>query len=87
MRSLKLFLFHLKNSNLFDITRKNNRHLAFHMGIHYRIGAPLARLEGQIALLTLLRRMPDLHLNTDVETLKWRPIFLMRGLIELPIVF
>ncbi|MFD0617739.1 cytochrome P450 [Paenibacillus sp. GCM10027629] len=76
-----------KNPDLFDITRKNNRHLAFGMGIHYCLGAPLARLEGQIALLTLLRRMPNLRLNTDAETLKWRPTFIMRGLIELPVVF
>lgn len=76
-----------ENSDLFDITRKNNRHLAFGMGSHYCLGAPLARLEGQIALLTLLRRMPNLHMNTDAETLKWRPTYLMRGLIELPVVF
>ncbi|MDR0267261.1 cytochrome P450, partial [Paenibacillus sp.] len=76
-----------ENPDLFDITRKNNRHLAFGMGIHYCLGAPLARLEGQIALLTLLRRMPNLHLNTDAKTLKWRPTYLMRGLIELPVVF
>lgn len=76
-----------ENPDLFDITRKNNRHLAFGMGIHYCLGAPLARLEGQIALLTLLRRMPELRLNTDVETLKWRPTYLMRGLVELPVVF
>ncbi|MGG3571482.1 cytochrome P450 [Bacillus gobiensis] len=76
-----------ENPEVFDITRKNNRHLGFGMGIHYCLGAPLARLEGQIALLTLLRKMPNLHLNTDAETLKWRPTYLMRGLIELPVVF
>jgi cytochrome P450 len=76
-----------ENPDLFDITRRNNHHLAFGMGIHYCLGAPLARLEGQIALLALLRRMPNLRLNTDVETLKWRPTFVMRGLMELPVVF
>ncbi|MPQ25482.1 cytochrome P450 family protein [Bacillus paralicheniformis] len=76
-----------ENPDVFDITRKNNRHLGFGMGIHYCLGAPLARLEGQIALLTLLRRMPDLRLNTDAKTLKWRPTYLMRGLIELPVMF
>ncbi|MBU8787785.1 cytochrome P450 [Bacillus glycinifermentans] len=76
-----------ENPDLFDITRKNNRHLGFGMGIHYCLGAPLARLEGQIALLTLLRRMPNLQLNTDAKTLKWRPTYLMRGLIELPVMF
>ncbi|MGV7001958.1 cytochrome P450 family protein [Priestia megaterium] len=76
-----------ENPDLFDITRQNNRHLAFGMGIHYCLGAPLARLEGEIALLTLLRRIPNLHLNIDAETLKWRPSYLTRGLIELPLVF
>ncbi|MDR9852481.1 cytochrome P450 [Paenibacillus sp. VCA1] len=73
--------------DLFDVTRKNNRHLAFGLGIHYCLGAPLARLESQIALLTLLRRMPNLHLNPETAPLKWRPTYLMRGLIELPVVF
>ncbi|PED69390.1 cytochrome P450 family protein [Bacillus pseudomycoides] len=76
-----------ENPDQFDITRKNNHHLAFGMGIHFCLGAPLARLEGQIALGTLLRRMPNLQLKTDVETLKWRPTYLMRGLTELPVMF
>ncbi|WP_416825291.1 cytochrome P450 family protein [Ectobacillus polymachus] len=76
-----------ENPDIFDITRNNNRHLAFGMGIHYCLGAPLARLEGQIAIQTLIQRMPNLHLNTDPETLHWRPTYLMRGLTELPIAF
>ncbi|QKG85017.1 cytochrome P450 [Kroppenstedtia pulmonis] len=68
-----------------DITRKNNRHIAFGMGIHYCLGAPLARLEGKIAFETLLRRMPDLRLNTDSEKLEWRYSYLMRGLKSLPV--
>ncbi|AEI43410.1 cytochrome P450 [Paenibacillus mucilaginosus KNP414] len=71
----------------FDITRKNNRHLAFGTGIHHCLGAPLARLEGQIALLTLLRRMPKLRLSTDPGTLQWVPAYVMRGLVELPVEF
>jgi cytochrome P450 len=50
----------------FDIRRANNRHLAFGQGVHFCIGAPLARLEGPIAIATVLRRMPNLRLASDV---------------------
>ncbi|HEU5382741.1 MAG TPA: cytochrome P450 [Ktedonobacteraceae bacterium] len=70
-----------------DITRKENRHLAFGMGIHYCLGAPLARLEGQIAINTLLRRLPDLRLAVEPEQLIWRPSMLLFGLSKLPIMF
>ena len=49
----------------FDIRRQNNRHLAFGQGIHFCIGAPLSRLEGPIAIATVLRRMPTLQLARD----------------------
>lgn len=70
-----------------DITREENEHLAFGKGIHYCLGAPLARLEGQIALDTLVRRLPDLHLKRQPEELRWRPGLLMHGLQELPVTF
>ena len=70
-----------------DITREENEHLAFGKGIHYCLGAPLARLEGQIALDTLLRRLPDLHLKVQPEELRWRPGLLLHGLQELPVAF
>jgi len=70
-----------------DITRTENRHLAFGMGIHYCLGAPLARLEAQIALLTLLRRLPDLRLAVAPEDLVWRPSMLLLGLSKLPVQF
>ncbi|WP_010532371.1 cytochrome P450 family protein [Lentibacillus jeotgali] len=76
-----------KDPNVLDVTRQQNRHLAFGKGIHFCLGAPLARLEGGIAFNTLLRRMPDLRLNTDPESLQWRPGMLMRGLKELPVAF
>ncbi len=62
-----------------DITRREGRHLAFGWGVHYCLGAALARMEGQIVLGTLLRRFPKLRLAGD-EPLRWRPNFIFRGL-------
>jgi len=70
-----------------DITRADNQHLAFGHGIHYCLGAPLARVEGEIAFETLLRRMPDLRLGVSPEALAWRPSFVLRGLASLPVRF
>lgn len=70
-----------------DITRKDNHHLAFGKGIHFCLGAPLARLEGQVAISTLLRRMPNLRLNIDPDNLTWRSGALIMGLSELPVTF
>lgn len=69
----------------FDITRKENSHIAFSHGIHYCLGAPLARAEAQIALNTLLRRLPKLRLHS--EHLEWRETVTLRGLKALPVVF
>ncbi len=70
-----------------DITRADNRHLAFGKGIHHCLGAPLARMEGQISINTLLRRMPSLRLKDSPETLAWRPGMVLRGLQGLPVEF
>jgi len=70
-----------------DITRKDNQHIAFGKGIHYCLGAPLARLEGQIAIGTLFRRFPNLRLNADPRALTWRPGILVHGLDTLPVAF
>jgi len=68
-----------------EITRKPNRHLAFGHGLHYCVGAALARLEGQIAVNSLLHRLPELKLaNQDLE---WHRNFTLRGLKSLPITF
>lgn len=70
-----------------DITRADNKHLAFGKGIHFCLGAPLARMEGQIAIGTLLRRMPELRLADPPGSLTWRPGLVLRGLKGLPVEF
>lgn len=70
-----------------EITRENNKHLAFGLGVHYCLGAPLARLEGQIAINTLLRRTTGLRLCVPQEKLRWRRGLVLRGLEALPIAF
>ncbi|QLE72382.1 cytochrome P450 [Streptomyces rectiverticillatus] len=70
-----------------DLSRRDNQHLGYGHGIHYCLGAPLARLEGQTALATLLRRLPDLRLGADPEDLRWRGGLIMRGLRTLPVAF
>ena len=70
-----------------DLTREPNRHLAFGLGVHYCLGAPLARLEGQIAIATLLRRLPGLRLSIPPGALRWRRGLVLRGLAALPVEF
>src|SRR5262249_53137060 len=70
-----------------DLAREPNRHVAFGLGVHYCLGAPLARLEGQIAINTLLRRMPNLRLAVPVDKLQWRPGLVLHGLKALPVEF
>ena len=68
-----------------DIRRPENPHLSFGYGIHYCVGAPLARIEATVAISTLLRRMPGLALAVPADKLRWRPSFRVRGLVELPV--
>lgn len=75
------------DENTLDLARKDNPHLGFGHGIHYCIGAPLARMEGQLALAALLTRLPDLQLAADPAELRWRGGLIMRGLRELPVSF
>jgi len=70
-----------------DIARALNRHIAFGQGAHFCLGAPLARLEGDIAFRTLLRRMPALRLNAPREHIQWRGTVNLRGLTALPVAF
>lgn len=75
------------NPDELDITRTNNKHLAFGHGPHYCLGASLARLEGQIAINTLVQRMPNLRLNIAQDQIRWRGTFVLRGLEALPVSF
>jgi cytochrome P450 PksS len=75
------------NPDTLDITREPNKHLAFGLGAHFCLGASLARLEGQIAISTLLRRAPDLRLTVAPEALRWRRGLVVRGLEALPVAF
>jgi cytochrome P450 len=70
-----------------DLMREPNHHLAFGQGMHYCLGAPLARMEMQIALTTLLRRLPEMRLRQPVESLRWRRGLFVRGLEQLPMAF
>ncbi len=66
-----------------DVTRKNIRPFSFGGGIHHCLGAQLARIEAEVAISTLLRRLPSLTLD-NIETPDWRPTFVLRGLKKLP---
>jgi cytochrome P450 len=68
-----------------DIRRKDNRHVAFGFGAHFCFGAPLARIEGQIAFATILQRLQNLKLKSS--TITWRENLGLRGLTALPVSF
>jgi pimeloyl-[acyl-carrier protein] synthase len=76
---------HFPDPDRLDFRRADNRHLAFGWGIHFCLGAPLARLEGQIAIGTVAARLPKLALATDAP--RWRPATTLRGLEALPVTF
>ena len=76
---------HFPDPDRLDLARPDNRHVAFGRGIHFCLGAPLARIEGQIAINTLLKRMPQLALA--VEHPEHRQSLTLRGLTALPVSF
>jgi cytochrome P450 PksS len=78
---------HFAAPDTLDLAREPNRHLAFGQGVHYCLGAPLARLEGQIAFETLLRRLPGLRLAVPPEAVRWRRGLFLRGPQSLPIAW
>ncbi len=76
---------HFPRPDELDLSRENNRHLAFGDGIHFCLGASLARLEGRIALERLLSRCPALKLAVAPSEVRWRPGLHLRGLESLPV--
>lgn len=78
---------HFAEPGQLEIGRGAQRHLAFGQGAHYCLGAPLARLEGEIAIGTLLRRLPGLRLAAPESELIWRTVPMFRGLTALPVAW
>jgi cytochrome P450 len=74
-----------ENPNIFDIKRTPNKHIAFGHGIHFCLGAPLARMEGTIAVRALLERYPDIAINIDTSKLVWNESLLLHGMKALPV--
>jgi len=78
---------HFEDPDALDLSRNPNRHLAFGRGgVHHCLGAPLARMEGQIAIGALLRRFPQARQPVTSETLRWRQGIFLRGLERLPLI-
>jgi cytochrome P450 len=73
------------DADALDLTRPIGPHLGFSHGAHHCLGAPLARMELQVALTTLVARLPDLRLAVPVEQLSWKHGSFMRAIVELPI--
>lgn len=74
--------------DVLDLTAERDaRHLGFGRGVHFCLGAPLARVEAEIALETLLRRLPGVRLAVPVEELRWRPVPLFRSLEAVPLTW
>ena len=78
----------MRDPDSLDIDRTVTRHLAFGHGVHHCLGAPLARMEGHVALASLLRRFPQLALAVPSEDLHWGhgDGLVLRGLSELPVI-
>ena len=74
-----------ENADRLDLNRQPNRHVAFGLGAHYCVGAPLARLEGKIAIHALVQRYPNLQLTIPREQVPWRTAVAVRGVKALPV--
>jgi cytochrome P450 len=75
------------DADTLDLARKENPHVGFGHGVHHCLGAPLARMELQVALGSLLRRMPELRLAAPEPELRWKTGMLVRGLESFPVTW
>ena len=75
-----------KHPDKLEIRREPNKHLSVGLGAHYCTGAALARMEGQIAIQSLLQTLPNIQLATPSSHLSWRPGLVTRGLENLPVI-
>jgi cytochrome P450 len=78
---------HFRVPDVFNITRNQTKHVPFGHGVHYCLGAPLARLEGAIAINALIHRAPHLRLAVEDRDLEWSDSIVFRGLKTFPIKF
>jgi cytochrome P450 PksS len=74
-----------EHADQLDLGRHPNRHVAFGLGVHYCLGAPLARLEGKIAIQALVQRFPNMRLAVPPERIRWRHAMAVRGVKALPV--
>ena len=74
---------HFDNPATFDISRNPNPHLTFNYGIHFCLGAPLARLEGDVAIGEIMKQLPDLKLSE--EEYDYMDTMVMRGVASMPV--
>ena len=74
-----------ENADQLILERSPNRHISFGLGVHYCLGAPLARLEGKIAISALIQRFPNMALTIRPDQVPWRTAVAVRGVKSLPI--
>jgi len=76
-----------ENPETLMLDRRNNKHVGFGAGMHYCLGAPLARIEASIAFQVLFERLPNLRLAINPENLRWNSSLITRGVEAIPVKF
>jgi len=76
-----------ENPETLILDRQNNQHVGFGSGMHYCLGAPLARLESSIAFQVLFERLPNIQLAVNPENLRWNSGLITRGVKAIPVKF
>jgi cytochrome P450 len=78
---------HFEGADQLDITRPDNHHVAFGHGIHFCLGAPLARLQGKISFELLFERLPNLRLAIPIDEVRYIAQPILRQIVSLPMEF